>query len=347
MPWTSLAVNLKGENGTCDSDAEGARKCTYGQAIRETCETLLLEDERFFILGEGVDDASGIFGTTLGLAEQFGRDRVVDIPLAENGMTGIAIGAAMAGMRPLFVHMRPDFLLLSLDQLLNHAAKWCYMSGGQVSVPLTIRCIIGRGWGSAAQHSQSVQGLLTHLPGLKVVMPASAYDAKGLLVAAINDPNPVIILEHRWLFDKQGYVPAGIYDVEIGKARVCREGRDITIVATSLMVHEAMQAAEKLHEKKINAEVIDLRSVKPWDEECVAESVRKTGRLLVADTGHAYGGVAGEVAAKITETCWHDLKCPPKRVTLPEAPVPAAHSLEALYFPGWEDVYEAVKNLCE
>lgn len=302
-------------------------------------------DDRVFLMGEGIDDASGVFGTTLGLVDEFGFERVVDTPIAENGMTGVAMGAAINGMRPVFIHMRPDFIIISLDQLLNHAAKWFYMSGGKVAVPLTIRCVIGRGWGSAAQHSQNIQGLLTHLPGLKVLMPATAQDAKGLLIAAVRDPNPVVILEHRWLFDKTGHVPKELYETPIGKANICRYGSDVTVVATSIMAHEAMLAAEALSAKGYDPEIIDLRSIKPWDENCIAESVQKTGRLVVADTGHQYGGVAAEIAARITELCFSSLKAPVRRITLPEAPVPAAASLEKIYFPGQLEIIAAVKDV--
>ena len=343
MPWTTPSINI---SPTSDN-TKGIRKLSYRQAICEAQRQLLSEDDRVFLLGEGIDDASGVFGTTLGLADEFGGKRVVDTPIAENGMTGVAMGAAINGMRPIFIHMRPDFVIISLDQLLNHAAKWFYMSGGQVSVPLTIRCIIGRGWGSAAQHSQNIQGLLTHLPGLKVVMPATAHDAKGLLSAAVHDPNPVVILEHRWLFDKIGCVPENLYETPIGKANICRYGNDVTIVATSIMVHEAMLAAETLAHEGCDVEVIDLRSVKPWDKDCIAMSVQKTKRLVVADTGHQYGGTATEIAARITELCFSSLSAPPQRITLPEAPVPAASSLEEIYFPGHNEIIKTVKEVLD
>ncbi len=341
MPWTTPSIKIS----TPSAITQGIRRLSYRQAIYEAQHQLLSTDKRVFLLGEGIDDASGVFGTTLGLTDEFTSQRVVDTPIAENGITGIAMGAAINGMRPILIHMRPDFVIISLDQLLNHAAKWFYMSGGQVSVPLTIRCVIGRGWGSAAQHSQNIQGLLTHLPGLKILMPATAHDAKGLLIAAVRDPNPVVILEHRWLFDKIGHVPEDLYATPIGRANICRYGSDVTIVATSIMVHEAMLAAETLANEDCNVEVIDLRSVKPWDENCVAASVRKTGYLIVADTGHQYGGVAAEITARITELCFSSLRAAPQRITLPEAPVPAASSLEEIYFPGQSDIIKAAKDI--
>ena len=338
MPWT-LPV-IPNPNGNLQADPS-VRTLSYRDAIREGLDLLLEQDHTTFILGEGVDDASGIFGTTLGLADKYGKNRIVDTPLAENGMTGIAVGAAITGMKPIFIHMRTDFLILALDQLLNHAAKWCYMSNGRVSVPLTIRCIIGRGWGSAAQHSQSIQALLTHLPGIKVVMPATAHDAKGLLIAAAQDPNPIVILEHRWLYDRIGHVPCGMYTVPLGAAAVCRPGKDVTLAATSLMVHEAMEAAQDLADRGIEAEVVDIRSVKPLDKKTVIGSLSKTGRLVIADTGHAYGGVAAEICALVAETCPEILLSPIKRICLPESPVPAAASLEKLYFPGKADILTA------
>lgn len=344
MPWTTPSINIsQALNKTTDS----VRKLSYREAINEAQKQLLIEDADVFLMGEGIDDAGGVFGTTLGLVNKFGTERIIDTPIAENGMTGVAVGAAINGMKPIFIHMRPDFIIISLDQLLNHAAKWFYMSGGQVPVPLTIRCVIGRGWGSAAQHSQSIQGLLTHLPGLKVLMPATSYDAKGLLVAAVRDPNPVVILEHRWLYDKVGYVPEELFATPIGEANICRHGEDVTIVATSIMVHEAMLAAETLTNKGCDVEIIDLRSIKPWDEICIVDSVKKTGRLVVADTGHAYGGVAAEIAARISELCFSFLKAPAQRVTLPESPVPAASSLEEIYFPGQQKIEIAVDNVCK
>ncbi|MFZ5774288.1 MAG: alpha-ketoacid dehydrogenase subunit beta [Thermodesulfobacteriota bacterium] len=341
MPWTTPSIPRAEQ----ETDAH-FRVISYREAIREATWQLLEQDRRVFVMGEGVDDPGGVFGTTSGLWEKFGRERVMDTPLAENGMTGVALGAALAGMRPIHVHMRPDFLLLALDQLLNHAAKWRFMTGGRMCAPLVVRCIIGRGWGSAAQHSQSVQALLTHLPGLKVLMPATAYDAKGLLLAAVRDSDPVVILEHRWLFDTKGYVPEEDFEVEIGKARLCREGVDLSIVATSLMVHEAMAAADALAAQGIGAEVIDLRSIKPWDEEAVRASVRKTGRLLVCDTGHRHGGVGAEVVAVVMEHEFPRLAAPPRRIALPEAPVPAAASLEALYYPGRMEIIQGALELC-
>lgn len=346
MPWTSPAIVGKKSSLENTTDRyRSARTVSYREAILEATNELLQDDDSVFVFGEGVDDASGVFGTTLELVDKYGSERIIDSPLSENSMTGVAIGAAAAGMRPLFVHMRQDFLLLSLDQLLNHAAKWHYMSNGLVSIPLTIRAVTGRGWGSAAQHSQSIQALLTHIPGIKVLMPATAYDAKGMLVAAMRDPNPVIILEHRWLYENNGYVPEGLYESSIGDANICRSGDELTIVATGIMVHEAMSAAKRLEEEGISVEVVDLRSVKPWDQQTVVLSVRKTRLLIVADNGHNYGGVGAEIAATVNESCWHYLDAPVARIALPEAPVPASSILEQAYFPNCDTLLRTAKKL--
>lgn len=339
MPWTLPAIQK-----TSDHMVDGgARKRTYREAIQEALNSILSSDPKAYIMGEGVDDISAIFGTTSGLVEKYGQERVVDIPLAENGMTGVALGAAVSGMKPIFVHMRPDFLILALDQLLNHAAKWSYMSDGKLAVPLTIRCVVGRGWGSAAQHSQAIHGLLTYMPGVKVLMPATAYDAKGLLTAAVTDNNPVVVLEHRWLYDNEGYVPKKLYAVPIGEAFLCKKGSDITIAALGPMVHEAMKAAEEV--KGVwDIEVIDMRSVKPWDKEMIQRSVEKTGRLVVADPGHGFGGIAAEVSAVINNSSWGELKAPVQRLTLPEAPVPASGKLEEYYYPDSRDLCKLIET---
>jgi pyruvate/2-oxoglutarate/acetoin dehydrogenase E1 component len=241
VPWTKVYIDNADFTQTLVK--EGLRGITYRDAIREAHAQILRDDDSSFILGEGVDDAGAIFGTTTGLCVEFGKDRVMDIPIAENGMTGVAIGAALAGIKPIFVHMRMDFLPMCMDQIINHAAKWHYMTGGRVNVPLVVRSIIGRGWGSAALHS-----LFMHIPGLKIVMPSTPYDAKGLLMAAVEDGNPVMFIEHRWVYDYIGYVPEEPYIVPIGKGVIRKQGSDVTVVALSQMVYEAMKAAKILEE---------------------------------------------------------------------------------------------------
>jgi pyruvate dehydrogenase E1 component beta subunit len=275
------------------------RQLTVAQAIREAIDLAMERDPRVYIMGLGVPDPRGIFGTTLGLHEKYGSSRAMDMPTSENAMTGIAIGSALCGMRPIVTHQRVDFALLAMEQMVNQAAKWHYMFGGRASVPLVIRLIVGRGWGQGSQHSQSLQAWFAHVPGLRVVMPANAQDAKGLLISGIYDNNPVIYLEHRWLHETFGAVPEGIYATPIGKARIARPGSDLTIVATSYAVLEALRCAEVLARSGVQAEVVDLRTVRPWDKDTVLESVLRTGRLMVADTGWITGGFGGEVLAVV------------------------------------------------
>ena len=322
-----------------------ARELKYSQALDEGLCQAMEQDPRVFVMGVGVDDPKGIFGTTLGAFRKFGSGRVFDTPLAENGMTGVAIGAALEGMRPVLVHARNDFLLLTMDQLVNHAAKWRYMCGGKLSVPITVRAIIGRGWGQAAQHSQSLQALFMHIPGLKVVMPSTPHDAKGLLIGAIEDESPVIVLEHRWLYDQTGPVPEAPYRVPIGEAAVIREGTDVTIVAISHMVMEARKAAETLQSEGIEAEILDLRTLAPLDRPPVPASVRKSGRLVVADHAWRTCGASAELAALVAEDALELLKAPVRRVTLPDTPTPCAAPLEKLYYPGAAEIAAAAREL--
>jgi pyruvate dehydrogenase E1 component beta subunit len=344
MPWTKVYGD-RSEFDKMAATRKDLRGLTYGEALLEATATAMASDPDVFVLGEGVDDPGGVFGSTLGLIDKFGPERVMDTALAENGITGIAIGAAVAGMRPLLVHMRVDFLPLSLDQIMNHAAKWHYMFGGRVNVPITIRAIIGRGWGSGAQHSQSLQSIFTQVPGLKVVMPATPYDAKGLLLASLYDNNPVIFIEHRWLYGHVGHVPEEEYRVPLGQALIRREGADVTIVASSLMVFEAIKAAEVLAEEGIDAEVLDLRTLKPMDTPAILKSVLKTGRLVIADTGGKDGGISAEISARVAEEGFSSLKAPIARVGLPDVPTPASHVLEEAFYRGRADIVKAVKHI--
>jgi pyruvate dehydrogenase E1 component beta subunit len=321
------------------------RELKYSQALDEATCLAMERDPSVFVMGVGVDDPKGIFGTTLGAFKKFGGGRVFDTPLAENGLTGFAIGAAIEGMRPILVHARNDFLLLTMDQLLNHAAKWKYMCGGKLSVPLTVRAIIGRGWGQAAQHSQSLQSLFMHVPGLKLAMPSTPYDAKGLLIAAIEDEAPVVVLEHRWLYDRTGPVPEGYYRVPLGQAAVVREGTDVTVVAISHMVVESLKAAESLQLEGIDAEIIDPRTLAPLDHTTILASVRKTGRLVIADHAWKSCGAGAEIAALAAEQALETLKAPVRRVTLPDTPTPCAAPLEKLYYPGPAQIAAAVREL--
>ena len=320
------------------------RQLKYREAIDEATRQAMAKDERIFVMGVGVDDPKGIFGTTRGAFEQFGPSRVFDTPLSEAALTGMGVGAAMRGFHPLLVHARNDFLLLTMDQIVNNAAKWRYMSGGRLKVPLTIRAIIGRGWGQAAQHSQSLQAMFAHVPGLTVIMPTSPADAKGLLMTALSSDSPVICLEHRWLYDKSGPVPEDPYYTPFGVGSVVRPGRDVTIVAVSHMVLEALQAAEALAAEGIEAEVIDPRTFRPLDSGLICRSAARTGRLVIADTGWRSYGVSAEIAARAAEELWGVLKAPIKRVALPDVPTPGSSVLEAAYYPGTREIVAAVKQ---
>ncbi|MDD2806195.1 MAG: alpha-ketoacid dehydrogenase subunit beta [Elusimicrobiales bacterium] len=342
MPWTKVLIDKADlENASKD----GLRNITYRAALLEAQRQLLATRPEVYLLGEGIDDPGGVFGSTLGLAKEFGHERVMDTPIAENGLTGIAAGSAMCGLRPIFIHMRMDFLPMCLDQIANHAAKWRYMTGGQVTCPLVIRSIIGRGWGSAAQHSQALHGLFTQFPGLKVAVPATPYDAKGLLLAAVDEGGPVMFCEHRWLYEFKGYAPEEQYKVPFGQAVVRKTGTDVTIVAVSLMVYEAVKAARELEAEGISAEVLDPRTIKPLDTEAILASVKKTGRLLVADAGGVMTGISAEIAAQVCEKGFQYLKAPVRRVGLPDVPTPAAPELEKAFYPGLAEIKAGAREL--
>lgn len=329
MDWSKTLVT---EDINFEMDREG-RKLSYVAAIREGLDLAMAYDERVFIMGQGVDDPTGMLGTTLDLQKKYGRERVFDTPLSENALTGVAIGAALAGMRPVYMHNRPDFLLLAMDQIANHAAKWSYMFGGHAHVPLVIWATVGRGWGGAAQHTQALHGLFLHIPGLRLVMPSTPYDAKGLLIASIADNNPVIILEHRWLFRQTGYVPEGLYSIPFGRGVIRKTGKDITVVAMSHMVIESLIAGQELQKQGIDIEVIDPRTLKPLDEDIILDSVQKTGRLVIADTGWKTGGSSAEIAALVAEKGFGGLKAPIGRIASLDIPTPASDILESKFYP--------------
>jgi pyruvate dehydrogenase E1 component beta subunit len=318
---------------------------SFAEAIRDALAVALARDPGVIVLGLGTDDPKGVFGTTLGLHREFGAERVFDIPTSENAMTGIAIGAALNGLRPVMTHQRLDFALLSIDQLVNNAAKWHFMFGGRRSVPLTIRMIIGRGWGQGPTHSQSLQAWFAHVPGLKVVMPASAEDAKGLLLASIFDDNPVLFLEHRWLHNLRGEVPTGYHEVPIGTANRIRSGDAITLVATSYMTVEAIHAADYLASAGIACDLIDLRTVRPIDWAMIEQSVRKTRRLLALDTGYTTGGIAGEIVARVAIDCWSELAGAPRRLAMPDAPEGTSPALTRGYHVRAEHIAATVAEM--
>lgn len=344
MPWTKFLIE-KEEPGFDEHPETALRKLSVPEAIRETLEQALAKDENVFIMGQGVDDPSGMFGMTLDLHKKFGAKRVFDTPLSENALTGIAVGAAICGMRPVYFHNRPDFLLLAMDQIVNHAAKYSYMFAGRVKVPLIIAAVIGRGWGSGAQHSQSLHGLFMHVPGLRLVMPSTAYDAKGLLVSAMADGNPVIFIEHRWLFKHKSYVPEELYAIALGKGLNRRKGKDVTIVGISYMVIEALRAAEELQKEGYDAEVIDPRTLKPLDEEIILESIKKTGHLVIADTDWRTCGAASEIASMVAQKGFKYLRSAVKIVAWPDVPIPSGYVLEEAFYPGKDEIIKSVKEL--
>ena len=321
------------------------RRISYAQAINETLHQTIASDKRVFLIGQGVTSPWYVGSTTAGLIDRFGPKRIIDTPVSENGVTGAATGAALAGMRPILVHPRMDFMYYAMDQIANQAANWHYMFGGQTSVPLTIWVIINRGGEQAAQHSQSLQAIFTHIPGLKVVMPSTPYDVKGLLVASTADDNPVIFIDDRWLYNETGEVPEELYSVPIGQGAVRREGKDATLVATSYLATEANKAALSLAKGGLDIEVIDLRSLKPLDEDLLLASVKKTGRLVIADAAWKTGGIGAELAALVAERAFGYLKAPIRRVSLPDAPAPASSVLEKVYYPDAQDIVSAVKQL--
>lgn len=321
------------------------RQLTVGEALREALDLALARDDRVYLMGLGVPDPKGIFGTTVGLAERYGASRVLDMPTAENGMTGVAIGSALVGMRPVMMHQRIDFATLAMEQIVNQAAKWRYAFGGRHSVPLVIRLIVGRGWGQGPQHSQSLQSWFAHVPGLKVVMPATPYDAKGLLLSSIEDDNPVVFIEHRWLHQLHGPVPEGHYLTPLGPVRRLREGGDVTIAATSYMAVEALRAADVLARGGIEADVLAVTTLRPLDTSAIVESVRRTGRLVVADTSWRSVGFGAELVARVAEEAHGSLRAAPRRLGLYDAPVPTTAALARLSYPGVPELVEAVADV--
>ncbi len=319
------------------------RNLKYWQALSEGLIQAMERDPAIFVTGISVDYSSGIFGSTVEACRRFGPRRVFDAPAMENALTGIAIGAAAMGKRPMLVHPRNDFMFLALDQMINLAAKWKYMFGGNAGdMGIVIRAVVGKGWGQGATHSQSLHAILAHFPGLKVLLPASPKDAKGLTLAALRSPSPVVILEHRALYNTEGPVPEEPVETPIGQADVIRQGRDVTIVAASLMVQEAFIAAEELEKEGVSVELIDIRSMRPLDEKTILDSIRKTGRLVVVDTSWEMCGMTSEIAALAAEKAFPDLKAPVRRLALANCPAPVSMSLENVFYPKPSTIAKAV-----
>lgn len=325
------------------------REITYREAVREAMVQAMRADENVFLMGEDVGVYGGAFGVSRGMVEEFGPERVVDTPLSEAGFVGLCAGAALMGMRPIAEIQFSDFITHCMDQLVNQAAKLRYMFGGEASVPMVVRTPGGAGTGAAAQHSQSLEAWFVHVPGLKVLMPSTPHDAKGLLLAAIDDPNPVIFYEHKLLYNKKGEVPEEPYRLPLGKATVSREGEDVTVVAAGLMHLYALEAAQILSEAEgVEAEVIDLRSLSPIDHATVASSVEKTGKLVVVEEDVKTCGWGAEVISKIVESqSFYALDRAPARVAAADVPIPYNKRLEAHIRPSPEKVVEAVRALLD
>jgi pyruvate dehydrogenase E1 component beta subunit len=326
--------------------AEAVRELTFGQAIKEAIAEELRRDPKVVLMGEDVAEAGTTFKVLSGLVDEFGKDRIIDTPISEAGFTGIGVGAAMTGMRPIVDIMFGDFLGIIMDQVANQAAKIHYMSGGKWKVPMVIRATMGATRRSAAQHSQSLHAWCSHIPGLKVVVPSTPYDAKGLFKSAVRDDNPVVVFEHKISYNKvKGHVPGEDYTIPIGVADVKREGSDITFIATSRMVQAALGAAAMLEEVGISAEVVDPRTMWPLDEKTLVESVKKTSRCIVMDEGYFRYGVSGELASVIQEQCFYDLDGPVRRLCAMHVPIPFSPSLEDVTVPSEKQAFDLARQM--
>ena len=323
------------------------RKITFCEALNEALVEEMERDPSVFIYGIGVPDHKKIFGSTNHLLEKFGPDRCLDTPISEDAMTGVGLGAAINGLRPIHVHIRVDFLLLAMNQLANMASSCRYGFGGRRGAPLVIRAIVGRGWGQGFQHSKSMHAVMAHIPGLKVVLPTTPRDAKGLLIAAIRDDDPVLFFEHRWLYWQEAEVPEGSFVEPLGKGRILRKGSDLTIVATSWMNVEAVHAASILERRGVSIEIVDPRCLVPLDQAIIVESVKKTGRCLVADNDWVYCGFSAEVAALVSDACFGMLKGPVKRIGFAQTPCPTVRHLEDAFYPNAETIVRTIERMLD
>lgn len=321
------------------------RKITYCEALNEATSQEMERDPSVFVYGIGVPDHKKVFGSTDGLLEKFGPQRCFDTPLSEDCMTGFGLGAAINGMRPIHIHIRVEFLLLAMNQLANMVSSYQYATCGELRVPMVIRAVVGRGWGQGFQHSKSVFSVFAHIPGLKVVLPTTPRDAKGLLIAAVRDDNPVIFIEHRWLYWQEGEVPEEPFIIPLEGANVLRKGTDLTVVATSWMNVEALKASEILAKKGISIEIVDPRTIAPFNDELVIESVKKTGRCIVADNDWLHCGFSAEVAARVGEKCFGQLKGPIVRIGFAPTPCPTARHLENEFYPNAVSIIRAVEKM--
>lgn len=325
--------------------ATAQKTMTYRQAVREAMREAMQNDDRVFLMGEDVGRYGGCFNVSEGMLEEFGEDRIIDTPLSESGFTGCGIGAAVAGMRPIVEIMTVNFSLLAADQIINTAAVLQYMSGGQFNVPIVIRMATGGGKQLAAQHSRSLEGWYAHIPGLKILVPATVEDAYGMLRPALEDPDPVLIFENSTLYNIEEEWSGDGADVDIKTAKVRREGSDVSIITNGIGVHKSLDAAKQLSDEGIEAEVIDLRVLRPLDNETVFSSIEKTGRGLIVDEGWKSGGISAELSARITENCFYNLDCPVERVCGEEVPAPYAKHLEMASLPQVQNIVDTVKKM--
>jgi acetoin:2,6-dichlorophenolindophenol oxidoreductase subunit beta len=337
-------MNQRGPGKLIEAE-DGATDLSFGEAINAALAHALELDKNVFVYGIGADGKSGIFGSTTGLVDRFGTKRVFDTPIAENGLTAMALGAATNGLRPVLVHQRVDFMLYAIDQIGNWIAPWRFISGGHARVPLTLRVIVGKGWGQGPQHSKSLHSWFAHLPGLQVVMPASPTDAKGLLLSSIFSDDPTIFIEARALYSMRERVPNKPYFIKIGEALTRRTGNDVSIVSLSSMIPPSLQAAELLASEGIDAEVIDLRGLAPLDIEAIISSVRKTGRLVVVDPDWRHYGAAAEIIASTVEILGGQMKAAPRRVTWPHGYVGASRALDETFYPTSNDIISVCRAL--
>lgn len=319
-------------------------KLTYSDTINKTLDYLLSSDPSVILLGQGVKSPWYVGSTCNGLVRKHGEERVLDTPVSENGITGAAVGAAIVGMKSIIVHPRMDFMLYAMDPIINQAANWHFMSGGLSNVPVVFWGVINRGGEQAAQHSQSLYSIFSHIPGLKVIAPSTPYDVKGLLISAVRDNNPVFFVDDRWLYGITGNVPDEEYEIPIGKGIVRREGKDLTLVSFSYVMQEAIKAADILQNDGIDVELIDLRSIKPYDKDLLIESIKKTGKLVIADGSWKTGGFSAEIAAFAVENTFQYLKSPVLRICLPDTPAPASTILEEEYYISSDKITKAIKQ---
>jgi pyruvate dehydrogenase E1 component beta subunit len=325
---------------------KGKSEITFAQAINQSIDQAMDNDPKVLCYGLGVTDPKAVFGTTKNLEEKYGSQRVFDIPCSENAITGVGVGAALLGYKSIMTHQRLDFFMLAMDQLVNSAAKWNYMFGGDTPIQITIRLILGRGWGQGPTHSQNLQSWFAHIPGLKVVSPSNAYDAKGLLKSSIFDPNPVIFLEHRWLHNSKSEVDDGNISLEIGKANIVRSGKDITIVASSYLVPEAIDAGKYLYQHfGISSEIIDLRTIRPLDTETIISSVAKTKRVLCIDPGASNVSVSSEIVCRIVESLDHKKILSIKKLAMPDFPEPTSYALTKDFYNNADTIINSVLTI--